>query len=299
LWYQFYFANHSLTSEELSHLVNTYSRSFGVLNPIGTALLFAMSIGAWFALLARSRSTRSSVLASIGINAVLVAIFLTGSRLGVVVAGPALAIGLIWWMSFGRSKEQGKYLLITAAVAIALLPGVSLVNASFDKTVFTVTTRFVSTVPNLLNGTPDHSFEERLAEYSETDLTYFEVDTEKAEGYNSEYVILLKRYGLAGFLLTWQLWLMIIVRSARTANNAVGTGDRSIGLVTMIAAMTLIITGVGISALLQPTLMTILLVVVGVTPVLSSAKSPVRAPVPAPVPIFAAGDFRQEEHLAA
>jgi hypothetical protein len=76
-----------------------------------------------------------------------------------------------------------------------------------------------------------------------------------------------------GFLLVWQLWLMVVVRATRAANNAPNMSDRSMGIVAMIVAMTMVIGGIGSGALMDPSRMTVLLIVIGLTPVMSRAHS--------------------------
>ena len=267
--YEIYFSARNYSSEEVGQLPSNYSRSIGVAGPIGSALLMVMSLGAWFVLIIRSKTTAQMVVASLGINLILLGIFLTGSRLGVLAAGPALTFGLVWWSSLGRPIVQGKFLSISAILVMVFVLVASIFSSSFALTTITSTQRLVSTVPNLLRGTPDDSFRERPEDFSEIQLSYFDFTIDRETGLTSEYLILLKRYGLAGFLLVWQLWLMIVVRATRVANNAPNMNGRSMGIVSMVVSITMVISAIGDGALLDPRRMTVLLVVVGLMPVLS------------------------------
>ena len=70
-------------------------------------------------------------------------------------------------------------------------------------------------------------------------------------------------------------------RAIRAANNGQTMRDRSMGILSMVVAITLIVGGIGSGALLDPRRMTVLLIVVGLTPVLSRFlhRSPSQAPV--------------------
>lgn len=278
--YETYFASRAFSLEEVAHLADNYGRSYGLNGPIGTGLFLVMSLGAWFVLVIRSSTNRRVVLALVGMNVVLVGIFLTGSRLGVVAAAPVLTFGLIWWSASGRLKAQAKYLALTAILVLVVMLGASTLNHSFGLTVESSATRIANTVPNLMRGTPDESFKARLDAYSEIRFSMFGFTPERNNELASEYLIVIARYGLAGFLLLWQLWLMIIVRAVRSAGNATRPGDRSIGMMTMVIVMTLIIGGIGTRALLDPSLTTVLLVLVGLLPVLSRFRNPVPVRVP-------------------
>ena len=279
--YETYFASRNYTAEEVGHLTAIYSRSNGVAGPIGTALLLAMSLGAWFVLIIRSKTTLQMAIASIGINAVLLGIFLTGSRLGVATAVPALAFGLIWWSALGRPSVQAKFLSWAAIFTVGVVLVSSIFSSSFALSTITSFERFATTIPNLLRGTPDDSFKERMEEFSEVELSYLDFSAERDIGRTSEYLVLLRRYGLAGFLLVWQLWLMIVARATRAANSAPNMSDRSMGIISLVVAITLVIGGIDSGALLDPRRMTVLLIVVGLMPVLSRFQSlaPSRRPV--------------------
>lgn len=277
--YEIYFSARNYSAEEVGHLTAIYARSNGVSGPISSSLLMVMSLGAWFVLIIRSKSTAQMIVASLGINVILLGIYLTGSRLGVLAAGPALAFGLVWWSSLGRPSVQAKFLSISAILIMVFVLVASIFSSSFALSTITSTQRFVSTVPNLLRGTPDDSFKERLEDFSEIELSYLDFSIERETGRTSEYLTLLKRYGLAGFLLVWQLWLMIVVRSTRAANNAPNMSGRSMGIVSMVVSITMVIGAIGDGALLDPSRMTVLLVVVGLMPVLSRFQNLARSRV--------------------
>ena len=94
--YETYFSANNISDDDIGHLSTVYARSRGLTEPISNALFLVMSLGAWFVLMIRSKSTRQMAFASLGISAVLLAIYLTGSRLGLLEATPALALGLVW-----------------------------------------------------------------------------------------------------------------------------------------------------------------------------------------------------------
>ena len=271
--YETYFSAKNYSTEEIGHMSTVHARSSGVAGPIGNALFLMTSLGAWFVLIIRSKTTPQMAFASLGISAVILAIYLTGSRLGLLTAAPALVLGLVWWSSLGRPSVQSKFLSMSAILVLVFVLVASIFSSSFALSTLTSTERYVMTIPNLLRGTPDDSFEERLADYSNVELSYFDVSAERETGRTSEYLVLLKRYGMAGFLLVWQLWLMVVVRATRAANNAPSMSDRSMGIVSMVVAMTMVIGGIGNGALQDPSRMTVLLIVVGLTPVMSRVHS--------------------------
>ena len=161
---------------------------------------------------------------------------------------------------------QLKFLSMSAILVLVFVLVSSIFSSSFAHSTVITTQRYVRTIPDLLRGTPDDSIKERLEDFSEVEISYIEFSAERETGRTSEYLIQLKRYGLAGFLLMWQFWLMVVVRATRAANNAPSISDRS---------MTMVINGIGTAALLDPGHMTVLLIVVGLTPVMSRVHSPI------------------------
>jgi len=159
---------------------------------------------------------------------------------------------------------QSKFLSMSAILVLVFVLVSSIFSSSFAHSTVITTQRYVRTIPDLLRGTPDDSIKERLEDFSEVEISYIEFSAERETGRTSEYLIQLKRYGLAGFLLMWQFWLMVVVRATRAANNAPSISDRS---------MTMVINGIGTAALLDPGHMTVLLIVVGLTPVMSRVHS--------------------------
>jgi hypothetical protein len=170
---------------------------------------------------------------------------------------------------------QSKFLSMSAILVLVFVLVSSIFSSSFAHSTVITTQRYVRTIPDLLRGTPDDSIKERLEDFSEVEISYIEFSAERETGRTSEYLIQLKRYGLAGFLLMWQFWLMVVVRATRAANNAPSISDRSMGIVSMIVAMTMVISGIGTAALLDPGHITVLLIVVGLTPVMSRVHSPI------------------------
>lgn len=267
--YEAYFASKNISAEEVARLSESYFRSYGVAGPIGSALLIVMSLGAWFVLVIRSGSTARVFMASLGMSVVLVAMYLTGSRLGIVIAAPVLTLGVIWWKGSGPQLQQVRVFSVAVALVLLLAVGSAALNDSFRQTAATSTTRFVTTVPNLLRGTPDPSVAQRLAEFAGVDLRNLELTGERNTGRTSEYVVLLERYGLAGFLLAWQIWLMITVRATRAVTRATSANERSVGMLALVVGITLIVGAIGTGSFFDPTRMTVLLVLVGLTPALS------------------------------
>ncbi|MCZ6539926.1 MAG: hypothetical protein O6922_08905, partial [Chloroflexi bacterium] len=288
--YKTYFASRHIPADEVVSLSENYARSYGVAGPIGTALLLVMSLGAWIVMVVRSDTANRVVMSSLGMSLVLVAMYLTGSRLGVVVFVPIMALGFVWWRGAGSPRLQAWGFSVTAAFVLLAALGSVALNDSFRQTAASSTARFVTTIPNLLRGTPDPSFAERIADFAELDLRYLDLTAERNTGRTSEYLVLLRRYGLAGFLLAWQIWVMITVRAARAATRATSTNARSGGFLALAVVLTLIIGAMGGNAFFDPTRMTVLLVLAGLTPALR--------PVAASVPVRLAVDDRVRE-LAA
>jgi hypothetical protein len=104
--------------------------------------------------------------ASLGIGDVILGVYLTGSRMGLLTAAPALALGLIWWSSLGRPSVQAKFLSASAILVLVFVLVSSIFSSSFAHSTLTSTERYVTTIPNLLRGTPDDSFKERMEDFS-------------------------------------------------------------------------------------------------------------------------------------
>ncbi|MCH7970054.1 MAG: hypothetical protein IH960_03290 [Chloroflexi bacterium] len=277
--YEVYFASRNIPAEEVVRLSEGYFRSFGVAGPVGSALLLIMSLGMWFVLVVRSRTKAQVAMSSLGMNVILLAMYLTGSRLGIVVAVPVMALGVVWWQGAGSQRRQAWGYSVAAVFVFLVALGSIALNDSFRQAAATSTTRYVTTIPNLLRGTPDPSIAQRLAEFAGVDLRSLVMTGERDTGSTSEYVVLLKRYGLAGFLLAWQIWLMITVRAARAATRAESARERNAGMLALVVGITLIIGAIGAGSFFDPTRMTVLLILVGLTPALgpNTVSLPVRS----------------------
>jgi hypothetical protein len=263
-----YLSARGFTDSQLPHLSTSYSRAYGVAGPINTAVLLAMSLGAWFAFLAASNSRKSTIVAVAGLILVLIATYLTGSRLGVVTTVPLLVLGIVWIRATGSRRPLLRTIVVTCVIASVLVIGLTHIDSSFGQTVETSNSRIINTIPNLLRGQPDPSLEVRIDEYAQIDLGNFRLSGERSTEWAGEYIVLLYRYGLAGFLLVWLIWLLLLVRSVRATNHSRLPSDRYLGIIALVAVVSSIVSATGTSSLLDPSRMTLVLIAVGVTPAL-------------------------------
>jgi hypothetical protein len=125
----------------------------------------------------------------------------------------------------------------------------------------------------LLRGQPDPSFRDRIDEYAQLDLGSFRLTGARDTEWTSEYVVLIYRFGLAGFLLVWQIWIMLLVRSVRASSRAISESDRLLGIVAVVAVLSVVIAAIGTHSILDPSRMTLVLIAVGLTPALGSLAS--------------------------
>ena len=98
----------------------------------------------------------------------------------------------------------------------------------------------------------------------------------RSSEWESEYVVLLYRFGPAGFLLLWLLWSQLLVRSVLALSFAANEPDRMIGIVALVAVTSTVVTAMGTQALMDPSRMTIvILLVAGMIPAIGD-RVPVR-----------------------
>ena len=270
-----YLSARNFTEAELPELANNYARAYGVAGPVDSAALLVMSFGAWFVLLIKSDSLRRSILAATGTSLILIAIYLTGSRLGIAIAVPVLLMGIVWFKAARSDRPLLRTFAVTLAFALLAVIGITLTNSSFGETVRTTNARVTSTIPNLLRGQPDPSFRDRIDEYAQLDLGSFRVTGVRNTEWTSEYIVLIYRFGLAGFLLVWQFWIMILIRSVRASSQAIMKSDRMLGVVAVIAVLSTVVAAIGTHSILDPSRMTLVLIAVGLTPALGAL-----APIP-------------------
>jgi hypothetical protein len=156
------FNGDALTMDEVTRTSGNYFRASGVAGPIGTATLLALSVGSWLMLLTTAKYPFASRLLMVGLLAVLLAVFLTGSRLGMLSAGGVLINGGAWWLNSSSSRRLMGNVLPVVAVFVALTISATTVNDSFGKTASVSTYRVADTVPKLLRGEPDASLQWRF-----------------------------------------------------------------------------------------------------------------------------------------
>lgn len=282
-----FLSTRNLSDADLAHLITSYLRAYGVVGPTGSATLLALSIGAWFVLLMKANSFWRVVAVSAGMSSVLIAVYMTGSRLGILVIVPVIVMG-ISWLNTGKIKRPFVCTSLSVFVfALLLVIVLAFANASFGDTVNTSKGRFTSTVPNLLRGQPDESVRDRIDEYAQLDLMGLRYTDARSAPWSSEYFVLLDRFGLAGFLLAWLFWMLLFVRSARASVSAMSESDRLLGFVALAVVLATVASAVGTHAILEPSRMTVVLIAIGLTPALR-AMVPTRSSTGLqPVPITA------------
>jgi hypothetical protein len=261
-----YLASWNFTEEEFANLAVTYTRAYGVDGPTGSAVLLALSIGAWLTLLLKSNTLNRTIAASVGSSIVLIGIYVMGSRIGFMVTIPVLVLGYVWLKNARRDRQMLKVFSITFALAILTVAAVANMNYSFGETIHTANGRLVHTIPNLLRGTPDISVRDRLDEYALLSTESFELTGVRNTLWSSEYIVILYRFGLAGFLLTWLLWSMLLVRGIRASQQAFVESDRLIGFIGVVTVLATVIAATGIPSLLEPSRMVVTIIVIGLAP---------------------------------
>ena len=268
-----YLAARSFTELELPQLTSTYLRAYGVAGPVDSAALLTTSFGAWTVLLVKSRTVRMSAIVATGTGFVLIALYLTGSRLGIAIAVPLLIMGYFWIKLARNDRPLLRTVTVTLALTVLLVTVLTVANDSFGNTIRNTNARVVNAVPNLVRGQPDPSFEDRINEYAQLDLGSFKLTGVRDTEWTSEYVVLIYRFGLAGFLLVWLIWAVLLLRGIRASSRAVSEPDRLLGIVASVAVLSTVVAAIGTHSFLDPSRMTLVLIAVGLTPVLSALAS--------------------------
>ncbi|MEE8045474.1 MAG: hypothetical protein V3T49_01405 [Dehalococcoidia bacterium] len=276
------FTETELSTDSIALLTNgTYFRAFGVAGQLGTSVLLASSLGGWLLLLGLAKSPVATRLLVFGMSGVLLAIFLTGTRLGMIAAVVVLAIGAGWWVFSSQRHRAIRPVLSPIMVAVMLIVVATNTNYAFGETFATATNRVVSTIPDLLDGNTDASLYSRLIQYSELDRVYFGLGRERDTALNNEYLIFLHRFGPAGFFVTWLAWGLLFKLTAQSAFGRSGSSSRWLGVAGFLAVVAAIVAGIGTESLLNPAMMTIIFGLAGAT-----AATSLRTSVAVPAAIF-------------
>ena len=274
-----YFASRNWTDIEINHFAQEYYRVWGVDKPVATAALLSLSVGAWCALLFACRGKLANVALASGLAIVLTAIFLTGSRMGMLTALLGLGLVAVWWLKLGKPPVRMNVVGISVLACASLLWVSAAISPDFNRTFQTSTDRILTTIPGLINRTPDPSIAERLEEYDTLEFSYFGDPTNRNNGSISEYVAFLRRFGMVGLMVVMSLWLILINRVARAAAFAADPRDRLIGMMSSIAVMSAFLSGIGVQSLLSPPTIAVVFSVAGVAAVipLSATQRTTRA----------------------
>ncbi len=272
-----YLASRGLSDSEITRMAIEYTRAFGVAGAVGTSVLLSLSIGAWFALLIEYRRAERSFAIFAGLLVVMFAIFLTGSRLGMLATFSGVALAVVWWFRMGRPGflfgGLGRVALVLGIfTAIALAA-----NPSLRQVAITSDTRVVQTVPNLIKGTPDPSFAQRLAEYKGVEINPVGNPGERNTQWTGEPLVLLTRFGIPGLLLVWQIWVMLFTRANRAADSAPSVSGRLFGLAASIGVLAAVVVGLGTRSILEPSQIVPVLALAALAPVVQMVPGVSRA----------------------
>ncbi len=272
-----YFASHGLSDAEITRLALEYTRAFGVAGAVGTGALLSLSMGVWFALLIEYRKAERSFAIFAGLLVVLFAIFLTGSRLGMLATFAGVVLAAVWWFRMGRPG-----LLFGALGRVALVMGIFTaialaVNPSIRQVAGTSDTRVVQTVPNLIKGTPDPSFAQRLSEYRGVEINPLGNPGGRDTQWTGEPLVLLTRFGIPGLLLVWQIWLMLFTRANRAADSAPSVSGRLFGLAASIGVLAAVVVGLGTKSILEPSQMVPVIALASLAPAVQMVPGASRA----------------------
>ncbi len=272
-----YFASHGLTDADITRLALEYTRAFGVAGAVGTGALLSLSIGAWFALLIEYRKAERSFAIFAGLLVVMFAIFLTGSRLGMLASLSGVALAVVWWFRMGRPGflfgALGRVALVVGiltAIALAASPSLRQVASTSD-------TRVVQTIPNLIKGTPDPSFAQRLSEYKGVEINPLGNPAGRDTQWTGEPLVLLTRFGIPGLLLVWQIWLMLFARANRAADSSPSMSGRLFGLAASIGVLAAVVVGLGTKSILEPSQMVPVIALAALAPAVQMVPGVSRA----------------------
>ncbi|MCH7983490.1 MAG: hypothetical protein IIC28_05920, partial [Chloroflexi bacterium] len=133
--FETYFAASQFSSDEIVEITSHYFRSIGVAGPIGTATLLALSIGSWLLLLITTKGPGAVRVHAFWLLVVLLAIFLTGSRLGMLSATVVTVIGAGWVVSSSSGRQLLRPAIPVVAVFATLFILVAALNPAFGRTV--------------------------------------------------------------------------------------------------------------------------------------------------------------------
>jgi hypothetical protein len=128
-----------------------------------------------------------------------------------------------------------------------------------------------------------------IFEYEELDKSRFGLGATHETDLTSEYLVFVLRFGIAGFLLVWLIWGLFISKTAHSILGKTDSTDRTLGTAAFLTMMAAIISAIGILTILAPPMMTIILVMVGITGRLKRAEKSSR-----PVVVLQPVELRQE-----
>ena len=262
--FETYFAASQYSSDEIVEITSHYFRSIGVAGPIGTATLLALSIGSWLLLLITTKGPGAVRVHAFWLLVVLLAIFLTGSRLGMLSATLVTVIGAGWVVSSSSGRQLLRPAIPVVAVFATLFILVAALNPAFGRTVSVSAVRVTSTLPSLIRGYPDPSLRARLTEYRKFEQLGFGFGAERDTELTSEYLILLHRFGPAGFLAAWLAWGLLIAGIVRPAFTGPDRTGRILAAAALLSVTAAIVSATGIQTILEPSRMTVILALVGI-----------------------------------
>ncbi len=234
---------------------------------MGTAVLLTLSVGAWSTLLFECRSKLATYSVTIGFVIVVYAVYLTGSRLGMLSMTSAAVVTAYWWVKLGRPQIQIQPVLRSLFICLAVIGLLTAANSSVRQTFITSTDRAANTIPSLIKGTPDPSFAARLAEYEGVELNLLGNPAQRNTEWTSEFLIVLTRFGILGLLLSWQIWTMLFTRAAKAAAGATDRPSRYLGVMASAAVVSGVVSALGAGSLLEPSRMILIVATVGLVPV--------------------------------
>lgn len=262
-----YFSSHSFDQGEINYLSNDLLRMWGVSGPINNAVLLSLSISAWFTLLIHLQNRFWRYAIPAGLLCVLLAIYLTASRLGEMSAVVSFVIFTLWWFKSGKPVMNPVAISRVVLAVTLILILVLQVNPAFKRVFDASSNRIIQTGKMGTTGKLDGSFSERVADLKVVDLQIAGDPTKIGRESTVEWVVTLRRYGVIGLVVMAQLWLLLIARSVRAVRNtkSISIAPKLLGLMAFTTTLCGIAVSIGTPTIFEPSLMVVIVSLVGLT----------------------------------
>lgn len=257
-----YLSNLRLSPVDINHFATTYTRAWGVIGPVETAVLLSISVGAFIGVIIRLRSQGSVWVPTAALTFVLAAIFLTGSRLGMAAAGTSLLVAMYVSAATKTTFPNWKRMSVAVIAVIAVLTVVGSMNEALSGTASTSISRVARTPSAIFGDGPDASLQHRLPQYSQIVVVPLGDPTDRDTDKIGEFSRIAMRFGFIGLFGVWWFWTAMIKRSFHRIRYSRVDSGKIAGAAALISITAALITSLGASVLFSPAIMTVLIVLV-------------------------------------